>query len=78
MASAAGIALVAIISKFKSFKNAGFNTFSKMYNSHVIPAMDYSSGIWEYSKFEEDTTWENTKKCLYLLFRETLARLEVK
>ncbi len=31
LASAAGRALGAIISKFKSFKNAGFNTFSKMY-----------------------------------------------
>ncbi len=44
LASTAGRALRAIISKFKSFKNAGFNTFSKMYNSHAIPIMDYSSG----------------------------------
>ncbi len=59
LASAAGIALGEIISKFKSFKNAGFNTFSKMYNSHVIPIMDYSSGIWSYSKSEEGDNIQN-------------------
>ncbi len=35
----------AVISKFKSFRNAGYNAFSKMYESHVIPVIDYSVGV---------------------------------
>ncbi len=45
--------------KLYSFKNAGFNTFSKMYNAYVIPIMDYSSGIWGYSKSEEGDNIQN-------------------
>ncbi len=66
LASAAGSALGAIISKFKSFKNAWFNTFSKMYNSHVIPIMDYSSGIWRYSKSEDGDNIQNRATRYYL------------
>ncbi len=66
LASAAGRASAAIISRFKSFKNAGFNTFSKIYNSHVIPIMDYSSGIWGYSKSEEVDNIQNRATKYYL------------
>ncbi len=51
---------------FKSFKNAGFNTFSKMYNSHVITIMDYSSGIWGYTKSEEHDNILNRGTRYYL------------
>ncbi len=30
-----------VISKFKSFKNVGFQTFSKLYHSDVVPVIDY-------------------------------------
>ncbi len=66
LASAAGRALRAIISKFKSFKNAGFNTFSKMYNSPVIPIVYYSSGIWGYSKSKEVDNIQNRATRYYL------------
>ncbi len=50
LANAAGRALGAVISKFKTLKNVGFSTFSKMYHSHVVLITDYSSGIWDYLK----------------------------
>ncbi len=49
--------------------------------------MDYSSGIWGYSKSEEGVNIQNRatiyykvlhQKHLYLLFRETFAGLELK
>ncbi len=46
----AGTALGGVISKFKSFKNVGFQTFSKLYHSGVVPVMDYCAGVWEYGK----------------------------
>ncbi len=46
------IALASIISKFKLLKNVGFETFSKLYHSEVIPIMDYCSGIWSYGNLE--------------------------
>ena len=52
LAGAAGRALGGVISKFQSFKNVGFNTFSKMYNTGVVSVMDYCSGIWGYGKFD--------------------------
>ncbi len=41
----AGRAMGSIISKFKSLKNVGFETYSKLYHSGVVPIMDYCSGI---------------------------------
>ena len=37
-----------------------------MYNSHVIPIMDYSSGIWGYSKSEEGDNIQNRATRYYL------------
>ncbi len=48
LAGAAGRALGADISKFKSFRNVGYNAFSNMYESHVVPVIDYSAGVWGY------------------------------
>ena len=48
LAGAAGRALGAIISKFKTLKNVGYKTFNKMYHSQVVPIMEYGSGIWGY------------------------------
>ncbi len=45
-------ALGSIISKFKSLKSVGFETFSKLYHSGVAPIMDYCSGIWGYGNLE--------------------------
>ncbi len=49
---ATGRALGSIISKFKLFKNVGFESFSKLYHSRVVLVMDYCSGIWGYKNLE--------------------------
>ncbi len=46
LAGAGGRAQGNIISKFKFLKNVGFETYTKLYHIGVVPAMDYSSGIW--------------------------------
>ena len=52
LSGAAGRALGGIISKFKMLKNVGFNSFSKLYHSGVVPVMDYCAGIWGYKNFD--------------------------
>ncbi len=59
LAGAAGRALGAVISTFKSFRNAGYNAFSKMYESHVVPVIYYSAAEWGYSQFEEGGKIQN-------------------
>ena len=50
LAESGGRALGAIISKFKLFKEMGFNAFTKMFETGVIPVTDYGSAIWGFSK----------------------------
>ncbi len=52
LSGAAIRALGSIISKLKSLKNVGFETFSKLYHSGVVPIMDYCSGIWGYGNLK--------------------------
>ncbi len=40
LAGAGGRTLGSIISKFKSLKNVGFETYTKLYHSGVVPVMD--------------------------------------
>ena len=40
-----------IIAKFASFRDAGFQTYTKLYESCVAPIMDYFSGIWGFLKY---------------------------
>ena len=47
---AAGISLGAVISKFKSLRDAGFYTYIKFFDSCVVPISDYFSGIWGFTK----------------------------
>ena len=50
LCDSAGRALGSVISKFKTLKNVGYHTFTKLYASSVIPISDYFSGIWSHSK----------------------------
>ena len=43
---AAGRALGGIIHKFRSFKNIGYSTFSKLYDSCVTPILEYGAAVW--------------------------------
>ena len=53
LSTAAGRALGGIISKFRTLKNVGYNTFKKLYDSGVRPILEYSSGVWGYIKSKE-------------------------
>ena len=48
-----GRALGGVISKFKSFRNVGYNTFTKLYYAGVTPVLDYASGVWGYVRGDE-------------------------
>ena len=54
LSEAAGRSLSGIIAKFTVFRDAGFQTFTKLYNSCVVPISDYFSGIWVFSKMFGD------------------------
>ena len=53
LASSGGRALGGIISKFKSLKNVGYDTYTKLFNAGVRPILEYGSGIWGYVKSKE-------------------------
>ena len=46
LAAAGGRALGAINSKFKCIKNMGVNTYSKLFESCVMPVLHYCAGVW--------------------------------
>jgi hypothetical protein len=48
----AGRALGKVISKIHPLKSIGIKTFEKLYNSCVVPILDYCSGVWGYRKFQ--------------------------
>ena len=50
LSHAAGRSLGAAISKFKSFRDAGFYTCTKLFDSCVVPIGDYFFGIWGFTK----------------------------
>ena len=51
LSEAAGRSLSGIIAKFASFRDAGFQTYTKPYESCVVPIMDYFSGKWGFLKY---------------------------
>ena len=46
LSQARGRALGAMISKIHSYKDIGYNTYSKLFNSCVAPVINYCSGVW--------------------------------
>ena len=66
LAGSAGRALGGICSKFKKLKGLGYQTFTKLFHSGVVPIMDYCSGIWGYSKFGKVETVQNRALKFYL------------
>lgn len=53
LASGAGRALGSIISKVHSLKDFGFKTYEKLYESCVIPIMDYGASVWGFKPQSE-------------------------
>lgn len=46
LANAGGRALGGIISKFKGFKDIGYETYTKLFDNCVLPILEYGAGIW--------------------------------
>lgn len=59
LAQSGGRALGAVIAKFKGLRDAGFSTFTKLYESCVVPITDYFSGIWGFVKTPESSKIHN-------------------
>ena len=66
LADSAGRALGSVISKFKSFKNIRFSTFTKLFDTTVWPILDYCSGIWSYKKHQFATKIQNRASRYFL------------
>ena len=48
LSDSGGRALGSVISKFKQFKNVGYNTFTKLYDTGVNSIISYGASIWGY------------------------------
>ncbi len=51
LASAAGRALGAVITKFRTYKNVGYKTFTRLFDVSVSPILEYSSGVWGFKDY---------------------------
>jgi hypothetical protein len=59
LAESAGRALGGLLNKAKALNGLTFNVFTKLYDTSVIPVMDYSSGVWGYKKYAKCDTIQN-------------------
>ncbi len=66
LANSSGRALGGIISKFQCLRNAGYETYSKMYSSGVQPIQEYGAGIWGYCKANPIDMIQNHAMWYYL------------
>ena len=66
LAESAGRALGTIYSKFKSNKGLGYETYTKLYNSGVIPILDYCAGVWGFGNHDKINTVQNKAIRYYL------------
>ena len=60
LADSGGRALGGIITKFRSLKDTGYKTYTKLFDTGVVPVLNYGSEIWGYGRFE---------KCDYIMNR---------
>ena len=52
LATAEGRALGAMINKYKSLNDLGYETYTKLYESLVVPIIDYGSSIWSFKSYD--------------------------
>ena len=52
LSKAAGRALGGIINKIHSFKTFSFGAFEKLYNSCVVPILDYGASVWGFKTYQ--------------------------
>ena len=66
LSEAVGRSLSAMIAKMHVLRNSGFQTFTKMYHSCVVPIRDYFAGIWGLNHFDSMNRIQN-RACRYYL-----------
>ncbi|XP_053374736.1 uncharacterized protein LOC128547066 [Mercenaria mercenaria] len=66
LSKGAGRALGSVISKIHCMKNCGFKTFQKLYNSCVVPILDYSASVWGFKHFQAADSVQNRAIRYYL------------
>lgn len=59
LASSGTRALGAIFNKFHKVKGFGFSTYTTLYQSGIVPILDYASGIWGYQNYNQIDTVQN-------------------
>jgi len=59
LAKGAGRALGKIISKIHMLKDLGMKSYEKLYESCVVPILDYCSGVWGYRKYQSCDNVQN-------------------
>ena len=52
LADSAGRALGAVVAKTRYLKDMGFNTYNVLYNTGVLPVLEYASEIWGYKHYK--------------------------
>ncbi len=59
LAKGAGRALGAIINKIHHLKDFGFKAYVRLFNSCVVPILDYSASSWGYRQFQSIENVQN-------------------
>ena len=59
LAEAAGRAVGSLVNKCIKENSLTFKVYTKLYNSCVVPIMDYCCGIWGYAKYDKPNTIQN-------------------
>ena len=59
LAKGGGRALGSIITKLRNLKEFGIKTFEKLYNSCVVPILDYQSSGWGYKDYNDIDAVQN-------------------
>ena len=67
LANAGGRALGGIISKFKTFKDIGYDTYTKLFDNCVSPILEYGAGVWAPGKKFPDIDNIMLRACRYYL-----------
>ena len=66
LAESAGRALCSMYNKYKINRGFGYSTYTKLYESGVVPILDYCSSVWGYNVLDKIDTIQNRAIRLFL------------
>ena len=66
LANSANRALGSVFAKYKENKGLGYNTYTKLYNTGVVPILDYGAGVWGYNCHKRAEIIQNRAIRFYL------------